>query len=158
MLLALVISDAVASPDLIVSSTDHVRGALLDAGLTEVTKVNSINAAVPLLGKLQPDLVVLDLLDPPSFDGYHRLLSRMRGVPLIAIVPEPRMQAAFDAGVDDCVSRPVRRTELVARACAAIRIRIQRARTPSTRVGCPMKCARCNGRSTTSNASSASTR
>lgn len=128
MLQALVISDVVASPDLIVASTDNVRKALLDAGATEVTNVSSLHAAMPLLGKLQPDLVVLDLLEPPSYDDYRRLLGRLRGVPLIAIVPEARMQAAFDAGVDDCVSRPVRRTELVARACAAIRIRIERAR------------------------------
>lgn len=128
MLQALVITDVIPSPDLIVASSDHVRGALLDAGATEVTKVGSVNAALVLLGKVQIDLVVLDLLDPPSFDGYRRLLGRLRGVPLIAIVPEARMQAAFDAGVDDCVSRPVRRTELVARACAAIRSRIQRAR------------------------------
>jgi diguanylate cyclase (GGDEF)-like protein len=85
-------------------------------------------AGMALLSKLQPDLVVLDLLEPPSFDAYRRLLGRLRGVPLIAIVPEARLQAAFDAGVDDCVARPVRRTELVARACAAIRSRIQRAR------------------------------
>lgn len=128
MLQALVISDVIASPDLIVASTDHVRSALLDAGATEVTKVSSITAALTLLGKLQPDLVVLDTLEPPNYDGYRRLLGRLRGVPLIAIVPEARMQAAFDAGVDDCVARPMRRTELVARACAAIRIRIERVR------------------------------
>ncbi len=125
---ALVISDVIASPDLIVASTDHVRSALLDAGAGEVTKVSSITAALALLAKMQPDVVVLDTLEPPTYDHYRRLLGRLRGVPLIAIVPEVRMQAAFDAGVDDCVARPVRRTELVARACAAIRISIERAR------------------------------
>jgi diguanylate cyclase (GGDEF)-like protein len=128
LLQALIISDAVPSPDLVVASSDNVRSALLDAGATEVSKVSSLAAALPLLGKLQPDIVVLDLLEPPSFDAYRRLLSRLRGVPLIAIVPESRMQAAFDAGVHDCVARPVRRTELVARACAAIRTRIEKVR------------------------------
>jgi two-component system, chemotaxis family, response regulator WspR len=128
VLQALVISDAVGSPDLIVASGDLVRGALLDAGCSEVTTVSSIDAAVPLVGKLQPDVVVLDLLEPLTFDGYRRLLARLRGAPLITIVPEPRMQAAFDAGVDDCLARPVRRTELVARARAAIRVRIDRVR------------------------------
>jgi diguanylate cyclase (GGDEF)-like protein len=125
---ALVISDVIASSELIVASADHVRTALVDAGATEVTKLPSLSAALPLLGKLQPDLVVLDLLEPLSFDGYRRLLSRLRDVPLIAIVPETSLLAAFDAGVNDCVARPVRRTELVARACAAIRVRIERQR------------------------------
>lgn len=128
MIQALLVSDAVASADLIVASTDHIRSALLDAGATEVTKASSVSTALQLLGKLQPDVIVLDLLEPLSFDGYRRIMSRLRGIPVIAIVPESRMQAAFDAGVNDCVARPVRRTELVARACAAIRVRIEQAR------------------------------
>lgn len=111
-----------------IASTDLVRDALVDAGCTDVTQASSISDAFATLGKLQPDLVVLDMLEPLTFDGYRRLLSRVRGAPLIVIVPEARMQAAFDAGVDDCVARPVRRTELVARACAAIRARIERIR------------------------------
>jgi len=129
VLQALVISDAVSSLELIVASGENVRSALLDAGATDVTKMGSIDGALQMLGKLQPDLVVLDLLEVPTFDGYRRLLGRLRGVPLIAILPESSMQAAFDAGVDDCVARPVRRTELVARACAAIRKRIEDVRT-----------------------------
>lgn len=129
MLQALVISDAVSSLELIVASGENTRTALLDAGATEVTKTGSIDGALQMLGKLQPDLVVLDMLEIPTFDGYRKLLSRLRGVPLIAIVPEASMQAAFDAGVDDCVARPVRRTELVARACVAIRKRIEDVRT-----------------------------
>jgi two-component system, chemotaxis family, response regulator WspR len=128
VLQALVISDVIASPDLIVASTDHVKNALLDAGATDVTRVHSVSAALPVLAKLQPDLVVIDVLDPLSFDGYRRVISRLRDVPVIAIVPESAMNAAFDAGVDDCVARPVRRTELVARACASIRVRIERVR------------------------------
>jgi two-component system, chemotaxis family, response regulator WspR len=128
VLQALVISDAVGSPDLIVASGDLVRDALLDAGCTEVTTASSIDAAIALIGRLQPDVVMLDLLDPLTFEGYRRLIARLRGAPLITIVPEPRMQAAFDAGVDDCLARPVRRTELVARARAAIRVRIDRVR------------------------------
>ena len=128
MLFALVISDAVSSGDLIVASTDLVRDALLVAGCTEVSRVTTIDAAVGALARLSPAVVVLDLLEPLSFEGYRKLLGRLRGTPLLAIVPEARMQTAFDAGVDDCVARPVRRAELVARARAAIRLRIERVR------------------------------
>jgi diguanylate cyclase (GGDEF)-like protein len=128
VLQALVISDAIRSADVVVASSDLVRKALLDAGCTDVTNASSVEAGCGLLGKLQPDLVVLDMLESLTYDAYRRLLSRLRGVPLIVIVPEARMQAAFDAGVHDCVARPIRRTELVARACAAIRTRIESAR------------------------------
>ncbi len=129
MLQAVVISDAVPSPDLIVASTDLVRGALLDAGCTDVQRVWDIEEGLTLLAKLQAAVLVLDLLEPLTFEGYRRVLLRSRGVPVIVILPENRMQTAFDAGVDDCIARPIRRVELVARTRAAIRLRIERART-----------------------------
>jgi diguanylate cyclase (GGDEF)-like protein len=125
---AVVISDAVPSPDLIVASTDLVRGALLDAGCTVVERGSSFDHGLALVNRLQAALVILDLLEPLRFEGYRRVLARSRGVPVIVIVPENRMQTAFDAGVDDCVARPIRRAELVARTRAAIRVRIERAR------------------------------
>ena len=128
MLQAIVISDAVQSPELIVASTDLVRGALLDAGCTTVSRVSSIEQGLALVAKLQGSLVVLDLLEPLTFEGYRKILGRLRGVPMIVIVPEGKMQHAFDAGVDDCIARPVRRAELVARTRAALRLRIERAR------------------------------
>lgn len=128
MLQAVVISDVVASPDLIVASTDLVGGALLDAGCTDVERASTIDEGVALVARRQAALVVLDLFEPLTLDGYRKILMRLRGVPMIAIVPEAKMHAAFDAGVDDCIARPVRRAELVARARAAIRLRIERAR------------------------------
>jgi two-component system chemotaxis family response regulator WspR len=127
VLQAVVISDAVASPELIVASTDLVRGALLDAGCTEVVRVATVDHGLAVVGK-QTAVLVLDVLEPLTFEAYRRILARVRGVPLIAIVPEHRMQSAFDAGVDDCLARPIRRIELVARARAAIRLRIERVR------------------------------
>ncbi|HEY5927292.1 MAG TPA: diguanylate cyclase [Kofleriaceae bacterium] len=128
MLQAVVISDAVPSPDLIVASTDLVRGALLDAGCTDVTRVPAIEDGLGHVARLQAAVLVLDLLEPLSFDGYRKILSRTRGVPVIVILPESKMQVAFDAGVDDCIARPIRRVELIARTRAAIRLRIERAR------------------------------
>jgi diguanylate cyclase (GGDEF)-like protein len=113
---------------LIVASTDLVRGALLDAGVTDVTRVSLLDDGLSLVAKQQAAVLVLDFLEPLTFDGYRKVLSRVRGVPVIVIVPENRMQIAFDAGVDDCVARPIRRAELVARARAAIRLRIDRER------------------------------
>ncbi|HEY5946197.1 MAG TPA: diguanylate cyclase, partial [Kofleriaceae bacterium] len=111
-----------------VASTDLVRGALLDAGCTDVTRVSHFEDGVTLVGKLQAAVLVLDFLEPLSFEGYRKILARTRGVPVIVILPENRMQTAFDAGVDDCIARPIRRVELVARTRAAIRLRIERAR------------------------------
>lgn len=128
MNVALVISDAVASPELIVASTDLVRGALIDAGFSHVEYARSIHDAGPMIAKLQPELVVLDMLEPQTFESYRRLMGKLRGSPLLAIVAEEQMAAAFDAGIDDCLARPVRTAELVARARAAIRLRIERVR------------------------------
>jgi two-component system, chemotaxis family, response regulator WspR len=128
LLQAVVISDAVPSPDLIVASTDLVRGALLDAGCTDVSRVLSIEEGITLVAKLQAAVLVLDLLEPLRFEGYRRILARTRGVPVIVILPESKMQIAFDAGVDDCIARPIRRVELIARTRAAIRLRIERGR------------------------------
>lgn len=128
MLQAVVITDAVASPELIVASTDLVRDALVDAGCTDVTRVSSVEQGLAHVTRMQAAVLVLDLLEPLPFDGYRRILARARGVPVLVIVPEARMQTAFDAGVDDCVARPVRRVELVARTRAAIRLRIERKR------------------------------
>jgi diguanylate cyclase (GGDEF)-like protein len=125
---AVVISDVVASPDLIVASTDLVGGALLDAGCTDVTRVRTIEDGIAHVSRLDAALLVLDLFEPLALDGYRKILTRLRGVPMIAIVPESKMHAPFDAGVDDCIARPVRRAELVARARAAIRLRIERVR------------------------------
>jgi diguanylate cyclase (GGDEF)-like protein len=125
---ALVISDAVASPDLIIASTDLVRGALIDAGLSAVVYARSITEAVAMMAKFEFDLIVLDMLEPQTFESYRRLLSRLRGTPMLAIVAEEHMPVAFDAGVDDCLARPPRPVELIARARAAIRLRIERVR------------------------------
>jgi two-component system, chemotaxis family, response regulator WspR len=73
-------------------------------------------------------VLVLDLLEPLKFEGYRRILARMRGIPVIAIVPDGKMHVAFDAGVDDCIARPIRRVELIARTRAAIQLRIERTR------------------------------
>jgi diguanylate cyclase (GGDEF)-like protein len=113
---------------LIVASTDLVHTALLDAGCTDVTRVSSIDDGVALVIKQQAAVLVLDFLEPLTFDGYRKVLARLRGTPVIVIVPENRMQLAFDAGVDDCIARPIRRAELVARTRAAIRLRIERER------------------------------
>jgi diguanylate cyclase (GGDEF)-like protein len=122
---AIIISDAVATADLVVASTDSIRGALYDAGYSEVTRVRSAHEA---LSCARLDLVVLDLVEAPSFDSYRRLIGRLHGAPIIAILDELAMAVAFDAGVDDCVARPVRRTELLLRARAALHKRLERER------------------------------
>lgn len=109
-------------------SVDLVSGALTSVGCTYIEKASSIHDAITVLPKLQPDLIVLDMMEPQTFESYRRLIARLRGAPLLAIINEEQMATAFDAGIDDCLARPVRTAELAARARAALRLRIERVR------------------------------
>lgn len=128
MVRVVVVADTPRSSDVADLATDLVSEALREAGCTEISHASSLDAAVPLVTKLRPELVVLDVAESLELEAYRRLIARLRGVPLVAIVPETRVQTAFDAGVADCVVRPLRRTELVARARAALRLSDERAR------------------------------
>ena len=109
-------------------SVDLVGGALTSAGFSYIEKAGSIHEAIAVIPKLQPDLTVLHMMEPQTFESYRRLIGRLRGAPVLAIVAEEQMAQAFDAGVDDCLARPVRTTELASRARAALRLRIERVR------------------------------
>src|SRR5439155_20321293 len=98
---------------MIMPSVDLVGGALTSAGFTSIEKACSIHEAVSVIPKLQPDLIVLDMMEPQTFESYRRLIGRLRGTPLLAIINEEQMAAAFDAGIDDCLARPVRTAGLV---------------------------------------------
>jgi diguanylate cyclase (GGDEF)-like protein len=110
-------------------ATAVIPGALRDAGYDAITRAASLAEGYAELARGSADVVVVDLSQPCSREQYRALVGRLHDVPVIAIVPLALMQTAFEAGVDDCVGRPIHRGELVARARAAIRHRIARTRT-----------------------------
>lgn len=73
-----------------------------------------------------PDLVVIDIAEP--VETCRKLASRLRGVPIVAIVAEHEFDTVFEAGARDCVRRPARPAELTARLRAALRERAEHAR------------------------------
>ncbi len=105
-----------------------------DAGYDDVVLVDSAAQAFHNLGvaggprpEKMVDLVLLDV-DLPELDGInacHRIRqdAHLAGVPIIMVTgleDDSHLEAAFRAGADDYVRKPVRRMELVARVRAAL--------------------------------------
>lgn len=95
----------------------------------EVTELERADDIVAVARALQPDLVLLDLM-MPGVDGHTacrwlRADPQLRDVPIVMITAyaeQEAMLAAFEAGVDDFLPRPVRRAELQARTRAILRL------------------------------------
>jgi diguanylate cyclase (GGDEF)-like protein len=73
-----------------------------------------------------PDVVIIDVVEP--IEVCARIANRWRGTPIIAIVEPGEIAAVLEAGADDCVARPTRREELLARVRAALRTSVERSR------------------------------
>ena len=114
---------------LVVDDDEEVRG-LVGAWLEEEGyRVRQAHDGPPALESARsrpPDLVVLDVL-LPSMSGFEAL-TRLRQIdarlPVILVSARPHDGECFSAlelGADDCILKPITRTELVARASAVIR-------------------------------------
>ena len=91
----------------------------------EVATAANGRAAVTLLDKYQPDLVILDVI-MPELDGFQVLnLIRQRSeVPIIMLTAKCEIATLRDAlviGADDYIRKPFRTRELVARIKAKLR-------------------------------------
>jgi DNA-binding response OmpR family regulator len=87
-------------------------------------------AGVALCERLQPDLVVLDLM-LPGIDGYEvcRRIQRDRPVPVLMLTArddETDLLVGLRVGADDYLTKPFSMRELVARVAALLR-RVERA-------------------------------
>lgn len=111
---------------LVVDDTDFNRlliGTLLeDGGYRNVAYAKDGVEALECMARQVPDLVILDIM-MPGMDGYE-VCRRLRADPALADVPvlvqtalsssDDRNQA-FTAGTTDLITKPIERTELLAR-------------------------------------------
>ena len=103
--------------------------ALANADLPHVA-VASGTEALEQIEKVQPSLVLLDLVMPPP-DGYQilrilRARPETRDLPVLvltALEADEEIAKAFEAGADDFVRKPFKPVELVARIRGQLRLR-----------------------------------
>lgn len=103
--------------------------ALAGADLPHVA-VASGSAALEQIERVNPSLVLLDLVMPPP-DGYQilrvlRSRAETRELPVVvltALEADEEIARAFEAGADDFVRKPFKPVELVARIRGQLRIR-----------------------------------
>jgi len=91
----------------------------------DVITVPDGNAALALMGKCQPDLVVLDIL-MPGLNGFEvlELIRQHSDIPVIMLTEKQEITAVSDAinlGADDYLRKPFHPQELVARIRAKLR-------------------------------------
>jgi PAS domain S-box-containing protein len=103
--------------------------ALANAELPHVA-VASGTEALEQIDKVQPSIVLLDLVMPPP-DGYQilrilRARAETRDLPVVvltALEADEEIARAFEAGADDFVRKPFKPVELVARIREQLRMR-----------------------------------
>lgn len=93
---------------------------------------NGGQSALDSLDVTQPDLILLDVM-MPGIDGLElcrrlKAMPKWSAVPIImvtALASKQDLARCLDAGADDFISKPINRSELVARTRSMLRIRQQ---------------------------------
>ncbi|MBS2014976.1 MAG: PAS domain S-box protein [Deltaproteobacteria bacterium] len=108
----------------------HVLGQALTSAKLGHVAVGSGAEALAQIEKVQPSIVLLDLVMPPP-DGYQilrilRARPETRDLPVVvltALDADDEIAKAFEAGADDFVKKPFKPVELVARVRGQLRLR-----------------------------------
>ena len=107
-----------------VEISDMMRNYLLRAGHVVYQAYDGAQA-LDLAGKMQPDLVLLDIM-MPVVDGYEvcRKLRNTMDIPIIVVsakVAEEDKERMFALGADDYMTKPFSFNEMVMRVGAQLR-------------------------------------
>lgn len=134
---------------LIIDDEAEIQGLLLEVLMAEGIEAKAVgpHEALDALRELEPDVVLLDV-SMPGLDGYE-VLRHLRSDPhlsesfVLMLTGRTRLEdleAGFESGADDYVTKPFAIDELVARVRRGLRAVIGTG-NPSSQPACPGKPA-----------------
>ncbi len=106
-------------------STLSLLENMVESSEYQIVSASNGSASVFLLNSQQPDLVIIDVMTP-EFDSLHvlRTIRDCSTVPIVVLAAEGDIitsEEALSLGADDCIMKPFREREIMARIRAKLR-------------------------------------